>query len=333
MIGKQWTYVKPFSGFPSEENLKLEEINLPDELNENEVLLQAVWLSVDPYMRVFPATVGKAMIGEQLSEVIKTRNGKYPLGTLVLSKAGWISHYISTGENLSPISFDIGSTPLSYTLGTLGMPGATAYIGLNKCDPKPNETLLVTAAAGAVGSIVGQLAKIRGLKVIGLVGSDDKLDWCKNELGFDHVFNYKTSNWSDEISKVAPDGINIYYDHVGDEFYTTIINKHLRSKGRVLVVGSIQNYNDTESKPVPATNLSVLMKELTIKGFMVYTYYPEWPAAFTEMNQYIKEGKLKVKETRYEGFEKMLEAFVGLFKGDNTGKAVVRSVNAHTHYP
>ena len=132
----------------------------------------------------------------------------------------------------------------------------------------------MTAAAGAVGSIVGQLAKIRGLKVIGLVGSDDKLDWCKNELGwllkfsflleqtffqliinwlikkgFDHVFNYKTSNWSDEIIKVAPDGIDIYYDHVGDEFYTTIINKHLRSKGRVLVVGSIQNYNDTESKP------------------------------------------------------------------------------------
>lgn len=333
MKAKRWVLAKQFNGVPTSENVVLEEFELPDELKENEVLLQAVYLSVDPYMRVFPQKEGAVMMGEQLSEVIKTRNGQYPLGTLVLCKAGWVSHYISNGEGLSPISFDIGSTPISHTLGALGMPGATAYIGLNECHPKPREILLVTAAAGAVGSVVGQLAKLKGLTVIGLVGSEDKLAWCKNELGFDHVFNYKTSNWSEEVSKVAPDGVDIYYDNVGGDYYHTVINKHLRMHGRLLVVGSIQTYNDTETRKFPQTNLSILMKELTVKGFMVYSYASEWPAAFTEMNQYMQQGKLKTKETTYVGFEKMFEAFSGLFVGENTGKAIVKAVNAQTHYP
>jgi prostaglandin reductase 1 len=285
-------------------------------------------------IRGFPAEIGKRMIGEQLSEVIKTRNGQFPLGTLVLSKAGWTNHYISTGEDLSPISFDIGSTPISHTLGALGMPGATAFCGLKQCSPKSGEIFLITAAAGAVGSIVGQLAKLKGLKVIGLVGSDEKLDWCKNELGFDHVFNYKKCNWSDELAKVAPDGVDIYWDHVGDEYYTTVINKHMRKDGRVLVVGSIENYNDVDKRSVPATNISILMKGITVKGFLVYFFgQNEWANAFTQMNKLIQEGKLKTKETTYVGFEKMFEAFVGLFKGDNTGKAIIKVVNTQTNYP
>lgn len=333
MQGKRWVLAKQFKGTPTSENLVLEEFEIAGELKENEVLLQAVYLSVDPYMRVFPHGEGKIMMGEQLSEVIKTRNGQYPLGTLVLSKAGWVSHYISTGEGLTPISFDIGSTPLSHTLGALGMPGATAYIGLEECNPKPTDVVLVTGAAGAVGSIVGQLAKRKGCKVIGILGSDEKAAWCKNELGFDHIINYKTSNWSEELSKIAPDGVDIYYDNVGGEYYHTTVAKHMKSGGRILVVGSIQTYNDLETKTYPATNLSILMKELTIKGFMVYSYYPRWAAAFTEMNQLMQKGELKTKETTYNGFEKMLDAFLGLFKGENTGKAVVKAINVQTNYP
>ena len=136
------------------------------------------------------------------------------MGTLVLSKSGWQSHYISKGEDTQSISFDLGSTRISYTLGTLGMPGATAFFGLEKCDPEAGETVLVTAAAGAVGHVVGQLAKLKGCTVIGVVGSEVKADWCKNELGFDHVINYKKSNFNEELSKIAPDGVDIYYDNV-----------------------------------------------------------------------------------------------------------------------
>ena len=247
-------------------------------------------------MRVFPAELGKPMIGEQLSRVIKTRNGQFPLETLVLSKAGWTSHYISNGQDLSPISFDIGSTSLSHTLGALGMPGATAFIGLEQISPKPNEILLITAAAGAVGSIAGQLAKLKGLKVIGLVGSDDKLDWCKNELGFDHVFNYKKCNWSEEVAKVAPDGIDIYWDHVGGE---TVINKHLRKFGRLLKVDNIAVTNDINKKPLPDTSVAIAKKELTVKGFFVYNFHSQFPYAFTQLNKFIQENTLKTKEKKF----------------------------------
>lgn len=331
MKAQKWVLVKKFSGIPNEENIKLEEFDLKEELNENEVLFQAVYLSVDPYMRIFGTEEGQVMAGEQLSEVIKTRNGLFPVGTLVLSKAGWQSHYISQGEGTQPISFDLGATPISYTLGTLGMPGATAFIGLNKCDPKAGEVVLVTAAAGAVGHVVGQLAKAKGCTVIGIVGSDEKVNWCKS-LGFDHVINYKTSDFSAEISKVAPDGIDIYYDNVGGSYLTTVINKHMRHHGRIIIVGSIQTYNKSDVQLVEATNITILLKELTVKGFMVYTYSNEWPQAFTEMNKLIQEGKLKTKESKYLGFEKMRDAFYGLFKGDNIGKAIVKTNNAITHY-
>lgn len=333
MKGKKWILAKQFSGVPTEENIKLVEYELPDELKENEVLLQAVYLSVDPYMRVFPNSDNAVMLGEQLSEVIKTRNGQYPLGTLVLSQAGWQSHYISTGEGLTPISFDIGSTPKSYTLGTLGMTGATAYIGLNKCEPKKGDIVLVSGAAGAVGHVVGQLAKIQGCTVIGFVGSDEKVDWCKNELHFDHVFNYKKVNLSEAINSVAPDGVDIYFDNVGGDFFHTILNKHMRMNGRIMTIGSIQTYNDTETRSYQTSNVPYFMKNLTVRGLYVFLYANEWPQAFTEMNKLIQEGKLKVREQVYTGIEHMRDAFLGLFKGENLGKAIVKAVNAQTNYP
>lgn len=183
-----------------------------------------------------------------ICRVIKTRNGEFPLGTLVLSKAGWQSRYISKGEGTEPISFDIGSSPKSYTLSTLGMPGATAFIGFKRCEPKAGETLLVSGAAGAVGHVVGQLGKIYGLKVIGLAGSEDKCDWLKNELGFDHVFNYKKVNLSEAIHSVAPDGVDIYYDNVGGEMFFNMWDKHMKSFGRILTVGTISFASGAEPK-------------------------------------------------------------------------------------
>jgi NADPH-dependent curcumin reductase CurA len=199
-------------------------------------------------MRFLAAKEEEDMNGEQLSEVIMSKNAKFPVGTLVLSNAGWKSHYLSRGDNLRPIRFELGSTPKSYTLGVLGMPGATAYLAFEKCMPKAGETILISAAAGAVGTVVGQLAKIKGLKVVGLVGSDDKLKFCKEELGFDHVFNYKSVKFDEAIKQVAPEGIDIYFDNVGGDYYHTIINNHMKKRGRILVCGSIQTYNDIDAK-------------------------------------------------------------------------------------
>ena len=324
MKAQKWVLQKHFEGEPKDEDLQLVEEELP-ELKENEVLLEALYLSVDPYMRIYTNRMPTplVMIGEQVSKVIQTRNGQFPLGTIVTSQAGWRSRYISDGSNLEPVKFDLGSTSPSYLIGLLGMPGATAYFGLRLMDPKEGEILVVNGAAGAVGSTVGQLAKIKGVKVIAFVGSDDKLQWCKNELGFDHVFNYKKCNFSEEIAKVAPAGVDLFFDNVGGEWYHTIVNKHMRKYGRATLCGSIENYNDKTPKLYPATNFSILSLELRIQGIIVSTFGKEWPAAFTEMKQYIADGKLKTSETMYE-YEKMREAFYGLFKGENTGKAVVK---------
>jgi len=297
-------------------------------VQENEVLCEAVFLTVDPYMRPYTNMIPcpQVMMGESLSKVIESKNGKFPVGTLVLANRGWRSHYISNGEDLNPISFDLGTTSSSHCLGTLGMPGATAYFGLYRlCEPKAGETVIVNGAAGAVGSVVGQLAKIRGCKVIAFVGSDDKLDWCKNDLKFDHVFNYKKVNFSEAITSVCPEGANVFFDNVGGEYFPTIINKHLKQYGRVCCCGSIENYNDTEPKKFPQINFTIVGKELKITGIMVNTYLKDWPAAFTEMNGYVNDGRLQLKETVTEGFANMRSAFYGLFKGENTGKAIVKA--------
>jgi len=324
---KKWILKKHFDGEPKDENLELVEETLP-ELKDKEVLCKALYLSVDPYMRPYSSRLpeGIVMIGEQLAEVVATKNGEFPVGTLVLAKCGWRSHFISNGSDLEPISFDLGPTPKSYTLGAVGMPGATAWFGFYQiCEPKAGEIVLVNGAAGAVGSLVGQLAKIRGCTVVAFVGSDDKLDWCKNELGFDHVFNYKKVDFSEAISKVAPQGVDVFFDNVGGDFYHKVIAKHMKKYGRVSICGSIENYNDKQPKAYPATNWSILQNELMIKGFICTTYKKDWPAALSEMNQYIIDGKLKVRETVYEGFDNMRSAFYGLFKGDNTGKAIVKA--------
>lgn len=328
MKGKKWVLVKHFDGAPKDSDFELVEFDLPEELQENEVLLEAVYLTVDPYMRPYSKRfpVPLDMFGEQLSRVVKSKNGAYPVGSLVLSMAGWRSHYVSKGNDLSPISFDIGSTSPSHCLGALGMPGATAYFGFNTLlEPKAGETIIVNGAAGAVGSVVGQLAKIKGLKVIAFVGSDDKLDWCKNELGFDHVFNYKKVNFSDVIFQVAPEGVDLFFDNVGGEWFHTIINNHMKKYARACICGSIENYNDKDQKSYPAVNWKILQNELKIQGIIVSTFKKDWPAAFVEMHEYIKQNKLKTQETVTEGFENMREAFYGLFTGANTGKAIVKA--------
>jgi len=261
-------------------------------------------------------------------KVIKTRNGQFPLGGLVLARSGWRTHYLSKdGKDLQPIPFDLGSLSPSVSLGVLGMPGLTAYFGLRLLEPKAGEICVVNGAAGAVGSLVGQLAKLKGLTVIGFAGSDEKCNWLTNELKFDYAFNYKKISLDDALKQAAPKGVDVFFDNVGGEFFQEMITKHMAHYGRIAICGSIANYNDSEKPKVPVINMDILFRELTIRGFMVYSFEKEFGTAFNELVPLVKKGDLKFKETVYEGFEKMPEAFVGLFKGDNTGKAIVKASN------
>ncbi|XP_038047423.1 prostaglandin reductase 1-like isoform X2 [Patiria miniata] len=266
---------------------------------------------------------GITMIGEQIARVIESKNTEFPLGTNVLTHAGWVSHSVSDGKNLTKIPPYPKGVPLSLALGTLGMPGMTANYGLvDICAPKVGEVVVVSGAAGAVGNAVGQIAKFKGCKVIGFAGSEEKVTWLK-ELGFDEAFNYKTIKDLDATLKsVAPNGIDCYFDNVGGEFSNTVLNNMARL-GRVACCGAISVYNDTKPLMLPAIHGTLISKEITMTGFRVVSYrdrYPEW---IQRNIQWINEGKLKYKEHVTKGFDNMFDAFMGLFSGANTGKAVV----------
>lgn len=325
---QKWIVNEHFKGLPSEGNLKLIEDELStDQLGDGECLCKAVYLSVDPYMKHYSAglPIGSIMAGEQVCQVIKSKNIDFKEGKHYLSKVGWVSHFISNGDNLEDIPIDLENLPLSYALGVLGMPGAAAYFGFNHlCHPKAGQTVLVNAAAGAVGSTVGQLAKIRGCNVIGFVGSSEKLTWCADSLKFDHVFNYKNVDMSQELERCCPDGVDIFFDNCGGDFFHTVVNKHMKTHGKITLCGSMSTYNEEKPRLYPAINETCIHCELNIFGFISFTYKKHWPEAFNEMKGYILDGKMTVEETVYEGFENMQRAFYGLFSGENIGKAIVK---------
>jgi len=327
---KKYVIDKPFDGVPTDQNIKLVEEDLPA-LQDGDVLFQAVYLSVDPYMRPYlkDAKSGTPMIGEQLSKVVESKNKDYLVGSFYLVNSGWRTHTIlnpsKTDVRIKPTK-EYPGVPISLSLGTLGMPGATAYLGLNELlKPKAGDVVLVNAAAGAVGHVVGQVAKIAGCKVIGCASSPEKIAWLK-ELGFDVVFNYRTENLSALLSKEAPNGVNCYFDNVGGEFTDTVIRKHMAQFGRVAICGAISGYNATKPFMTESWSFPILFKCVTVQGFIVYANFndQQWASAFEQMSKWIIEGKLKYREHVTNGFENMRKAFYELFSSDNIGKAIVK---------
>ncbi|CAF1228878.1 unnamed protein product [Rotaria sordida] len=254
------------------------------------------------------------MFGEACCKVIKTRNGAFPVGTLVKSTSGWRTHFVSPdGKDLQPISFDLESLSPSVTLGVLGMPGMTAYFGLRLCEPKAGEVCVVNAAAGAVGSIVGQLAKIKLTK----------------ELNFDYAFNYKNIPITDALKRAAPNGVDVFFDNVGGDFFHEMLTKHMAQYGRVCICGSISNYNDKEKKKYPQLNMDIIMKELTLRGIYITTYIREFGAALAEMVPLVKKGDIKFKETVFDGFNKMPQAMANLvtnLTGQENGQVALETL-------
>ncbi|XP_008321475.1 prostaglandin reductase 1-like [Cynoglossus semilaevis] len=323
---KTWILSKYFDGFPKPSNfeLKVEEVPEP---KDGELILEAVFLSVDPYMRPFSKfrlKEGEVMIGTQVAKVVQSKNPAFPVGSHVVGRGGWRSHSLSDGSDLVPIMADWPQgVSMSLALGTIGMPGLTALYGIEEVLAlKEGETLLVNAAAGAVGSVVGQIAKIKGCKVVGSAGSDEKVAFLK-ELGFDEAFNYKTVGSLEEtLKRASPDGYDCYFDNVGGQF-SDVALQQMKHFGRIAVCGSISVYNDTTPQTGPYQQLTIIMKELKMEGFMQSRWGNKHPESLRRLMGWVKEGKLLSREHITRGIENMPAAFMGMFRGENIGKAIV----------
>ncbi|KAK7789395.1 hypothetical protein R5R35_006942 [Gryllus longicercus] len=322
-----------FDGEPKLSDFKVVEEDLPP-LQDGQVLCETLWLSVDPYMRIYTqgAEAGTLMPGGVVARIVESKAPEYPRGRFLVGYWGWRTKSVWDPRQPPAAPYpqpyllpDFGELPLSLGVGALGMPGVTANLGLLEvCAPRAGETVVVNAAAGAVGSLVGQLARIRGCRVVGFAGSDRKVAWLKERLGFDAAFNYKKVAVGDALAQAAPHGVHCYFDNVGGAF-SHEVHQRMVTGGRVVVVGAIAGYNDGfDSVLVPMPQPVILLKELKVQGFVVWSHAHRWLEAIQQNLQWIKEGKLLFEETVTEGFENAPQAFIGMMRGESTGKAVVK---------
>jgi NADPH-dependent curcumin reductase CurA len=316
-------------GRPSAANFTMAhtEVEPPE---EGEVLVRNLFMSVDPYMRgrmndrksyVPPFEIGKPLEGGALGEVIESRASNFKAGDMVVSGLGWREYFKVPAKALRAVNPE--AQPLSVYLGILGTTGLTAWAGLQMAELKPGETLFISGAAGAVGSVAGQLAKLRGCRVIGSAGSDRKVRLLLDEFGFDSAFNYKTQPASDSLKKSAPEGLDVYFDNVGGETLQAALSA-MKVHGRIIACGSISGYNDEEPTPGPSNLFNVVIKRLTIRGLLVLDWLNRWNDFEKEVAQHYQAGRLKNRETVVEGLDRAVDAFIGLFDGLNVGKMLVK---------
>jgi NADPH-dependent curcumin reductase CurA len=331
MINKKLLFKKRPYGLPDENTWELTEEKLPD-LLEGEILIEHEYISLDPAMRgwmnearsyIKPIEIGEVMRAGSVGKVIK-KSGKtrFNIGDHVSGWGGVQTHCISDGENL--IKVDPSKSNLSTYLGVLGMPGMTAYFGiLEEAKVKEGDVVLVSGAAGAVGSLVGQIAKIKGCTVIGIAGGEKKCNFIKNSLGFDNSIDYKKGNVIKEIKKKCPNGIDVYFDNVGGEILDAALI-FLRRNARVILCGAISQYNNKESIKGPKNYLSLLVNRASIKGMIVFDYVHKYEKAISEISGWIKDGKITVNEDIYEGIDNFRSIFLKLFSGDKMGKLILK---------
>jgi NADPH-dependent curcumin reductase CurA len=316
-------------GWVSEANFKVEEAPLGSP-GEGEVLVKNLWLSLDPYMRgrmnegksyAARQEIGEVMIGGTAGEVVESKHPKFAKGDKVLGMLGWQQYGLSDGKGLNKV--DASRVPLSAYLGVLGMPGVTAWVGLlDICQPKAGEAVAVSAASGAVGSVVGQIAKIKGCRAVGIAGGREKCDYVVNELGFDACVDYKAGALNDELRAAAPDGIDCYFENVGGEILDAALRR-MNPFSRIAVCGLISQYNATDPYGVKAFQ-SILTNRIKVQGFIVSDRMELWPKALADLAGWVAAGKIKYRETVTEGLENAPRAFIGLLKGENFGKQLVK---------
>ena len=319
-------------GLPVADNFRMEDVQLA-EIKAGEILLKGMFYSVDPYMRgrmndaksyAPPFEIDKPIAGGVVAKVVESKSDKYKTGDVVVGNLPWQKDMVANENAVRMI--DTTAAPASYYLSILGMTGLTAYFGLMHIGkPKAGETVVVSGAAGAVGIVVGQIAKIQGCRVIGIAGSDDKIKMLTDDFGFDEAINYKTvPDMNKAIAATCPKGVDVYFDNVGGEISDAVI-KNINFHARIALCGQIALYNSTEIPMGPRLQPMLLTRSVLMQGFIISNFESQFGEGIKMLSQWVREGKLTFTETIEHGFENLPTALLGLFKGDNTGKMIVEA--------
>jgi NADPH-dependent curcumin reductase CurA len=329
MISREVQLKQRPQGIPKNDDFSTIEVTVPEPA-DNQVTVRNVCMSVDPYMRgrmvdrksyTPPFQIGETLTGGAVGQVTASRVSDIAEGDYVLSNFGWREAFTAPADQVTGLG-SLAAPPSAY-LGVLGMPGMTAYVGLLEVGAlKDGETVFVSGAAGAVGSIVGQIARLKGCRVIGSAGSAEKVAWLRDELGFDYVFDYHEGDLLTHLREAAPDGLDVYFDNVGGDHLEAAIF-HMRPFGRLALCGAISQYNATEPVPGPVNLAMAIGLGLTLRGFIVSHFNHLSEQFRRDMESWIASGQIQYRETVYDGIDKAADAFIGLFTGENTGKMIV----------
>jgi NADPH-dependent curcumin reductase CurA len=330
-VNRGWYLAERPTGTPDADDFELKEDDVPT-ASDGELLVRVEYLSVDPYMRgrmrdsdsyAEPWAVGDPLKGGIVGEVVESNSDRYDAGEFVTGDGEWADYSVLDAGEVAPVDPDVATLP-AY-LGVLGMPGRTAYFGLLEVGaPQPGDTVVVSGAAGAVGSVVGQIAKLNGCRVVGFAGTDEKTAWLTDEVGFDAAINYDaTDDYGAALEEAAPDGVDVYFDNVGGPI-TDAVFRALNLDARVAVCGQIAHYNDEEVPTGPRKLPQLIAPRATVQGLLVTDYATRFETATERLATWVANGDLVHRESVVDGLENAPDAFLGLFSGDNIGKQVVR---------
>ncbi len=334
MKNQKMCLAKRPSGEPGDDCFKLVEEEVPA-LESGQILIKVMWLSLDPYMRgrmndvksyAKPLQIGDVMTGESSGLVVASRSDRFQAGDYVTAHMGWQTMIVADDDEPRLMKVDLKNGTLSAHLGVVGMPGRTAFYGLMEVGkPSAGETLVVAAASGAVGSVVGQIARIKGLRVVGIAGGEDKCRYVREELGFDECLDYKTGNLSEKLKAACPDGIDIYFENVGGDV-TRAVAPLLNKGARVPICGYISNYNDQDitQAETPFHILKALQDVPEHRFFVVTEWQDSWQQTTEQLGAWVRSGQIKYREWIGEGLENAPELFRGLLRGRNFGKQLVK---------
>ena len=329
-INKQWRLKARPVGEPSADTWDYTETELPT-ITDGQLLIRVDYISIDPAMRgwlndaksyIEPVQIGDVMRGGTVGEVIESKHEKFSVGDYVAGHNGVQSYAVSDGTGLHKV--DPNLAPLSYYLGVLGMPGMTGYFGLLKTgEPKAGETVVVSGAAGAVGSLVGQIAKIKGCRVVGIAGGPEKCKFLVDELGFDAAVDYKNEDVKKGLKQACPNGVDVFFDNVGGDILNDVLTQ-INLRARIVICGAISQYNNTTAVEGPSNYLSLLVNRARMEGIAVFDNIKEYPVAMQDIAGWIQSGNIKVKDHIVEGIETFPDTLMMLFKGENFGKLVLK---------
>jgi NADPH-dependent curcumin reductase CurA len=330
MLNRQFKLAARPSGLPKRSDWTFEESPVA-EPKAGEVLVKILYISLDPAMRgwmnagrsyIRPVELGEVMRAGTVGEVAASNNPQFAVGDFVVGNLGVQMYAVAKGNDIRKIT--PGRVPLPKFLSVLGMPGMTAYFGLLDVGaPKAGETVLVSAATGAVGSIVGQIARIKGCKVAGIAGGETKCEYAVNELGYESCIDYKRGPIESDLDKFCPGGVDVFFDNVGGDILDTVLTR-LRLRARIVICGAISQYNSTTPPKGPANYLSLLVNRARMEGMIVFDWIARYGEAMQQMSQWMAEGRLKSKEDIVDGIEKFPETLLKLFTGENFGKLMIR---------